>query len=146
MAARRLTIAISLVVAIWLVAVSRWVIQDTVVPWDSKEQFFAFFRFLSATLRAGEWPFWNPYHYGGHPGVADPQSFIFSPVFLIWGMLDPAPTLRTFDIVVFAHLLVGGVAIAIVASPTTTLFRSAGSHRGELKKSAYQRNEKPSSG
>ena len=114
MAARRLTIAISLVVAIWLVAVSRWVIQDTVVPWDSKEQFFAFFRFLSATLRAGEWPFWNPYHYGGHPGVADPQSFIFSPVFLLWGMLDPAPTLRTFDIVVFAHLLVGGVAIAII--------------------------------
>lgn len=113
-AARRLAVAISLVMAIWLVAVSRWVIRDTVVPWDSKEQFFAFFRFLSASLRAGEWPFWNPYHYAGHPSVADPQSLVFSPVFLLWGILDPAPTLRTFDIVVFAYLLAGGVAIAIM--------------------------------
>src|SRR5690349_15347325 len=39
-----------------------------------------------------------------------------------------------------------GVAIAIVAMPTTMLFRSAGSHRGDVKKSSYQRSEKPSSG
>src|SRR5438874_11253963 len=39
-----------------------------------------------------------------------------------------------------------GVAIAVVAIPTTTLFRSEGSHRGEVKKSSYQRSEKPSNG
>src|SRR5438270_6043620 len=39
-----------------------------------------------------------------------------------------------------------GVAMAIVAMPTTMLFRSAGSHREDVKKSSYQRNEKPSSG
>ena len=68
------------------------------MPWDSKNQFYAFFRFLSATLRAGEWPFWNPYHYGGHPSVADPQSLVFSPVFVAWGLLDPAPTMRAFEL------------------------------------------------
>jgi hypothetical protein len=108
----RLVVSLGLVTVFWLGAVSRWIGSDSVVPWDSKNQFYAFFRFLSATLRAGEWPFWNPYHYGGHPSVADPQSLVFSPVFVIWAALDPAPTMRAFDLVVFAHLLVGGIALA----------------------------------
>ena len=80
-----MAVSVGLVTAVWLAAVSHWIIRDAVVPWDSKNQFYAFFRFLSATLRAGEWPFWNPYHYGGHPGVADPQSLVFSPLFVAWG-------------------------------------------------------------
>ena len=28
-------------------------------------------------------PFWNPYHYGGHPSVADPQSLIFAPLLVL---------------------------------------------------------------
>ena len=110
----RLTASVGLVAAVWLAAVSRWVASDLVVPWDSKNQFYAFFRFLSATLRAGDWPFWNPYHFGGHPSVADPQSLVFNPVFVVWGLLDAAPTMRAFDLVVFAHLLVGGICIAII--------------------------------
>ena len=112
--AGQLTASISLVAAVWLLAVSRWIIKDSVVPWDSKNQFYAFFRFLSATLHAGEWPFWNPYHYGGHPSVADPQSLVFSPTFVVWGVLDAAPTMQAFDLVIFAHLLAGGLAIAIM--------------------------------
>jgi hypothetical protein len=110
----RLTASIGLVTVVWLLAVSRWIVKDSVVPWDSKNQFYAFFRFLSATLHAGEWPFWNPYHYGGHPSVADPQSLIFSPTFVVWGALDAAPTMQAFDLAVFAHLLAGGIAIAII--------------------------------
>jgi hypothetical protein len=110
----RLAISVGFVTAVWLAAVCRWIVRDAVVPWDSKNQFYAFFRFLSATLRAGEWPFWNSYHYGGYPSVADPQSLVFAPVFVAWGMLDPAPTMRTFDLVIFAHLLSGGMAIAIM--------------------------------
>jgi hypothetical protein len=109
-----LTASIGLVAVVWLLAVSRWIVKDSVVPWDSKNQFYAFFRFLSATLHAGEWPFWNPYQYGGHPSVADPQSLIFSPTFIVWGALDAAPTMQAFDLVVFAHLLAGGIAIAIL--------------------------------
>jgi hypothetical protein len=107
-----LAISIGLVTAVWICAVGRWIAKGAVVPWDSKNQFYAFFRFLSATLRSGEWPLWNPYHYGGHPSVADPQSLIFSPIFLVWGALDSFPTMRAFDLVVLAHLLVGGIALA----------------------------------
>ena len=112
--AGQLAASLGLVTAIWLVAASRWIVKDSVIPWDSKNQFYAFFRFLSASLRAGDWPFWNPYHYGGHPSVADPQSLVFSPLFLAWGALDPAPTMQAFDLVVLAHLLAGGIAIAVI--------------------------------
>jgi hypothetical protein len=109
-----LLVSIGLVAAVWLAAASRWIVADAVVPWDSKNQFYAFFRFLSATLHAGDWPFWNPYHYGGHPSVADPQSLIFAPLFVAWGTIDAAPTMRAFDLIVFVHLLAGGVAIVAI--------------------------------
>jgi hypothetical protein len=105
-----LALVLSLIAGIWLVAASRWVVTDTVVPWDSKNQFYAFFRFLATALHSGHTPFWNPYHYGGHPSIADPQSLVFSPAFVAWAWFDPAPSMRTFDLIVYAHLLVGGLA------------------------------------
>ncbi len=101
-----------LVLLVWAVAAAQWSMKDLVVPWDSKNQFYAFFRFLAEAIHDGSVPFWNPYHYGGHPSIADPQSLIFSPLFLMWAFLDPAPTLKAFDLVVYAHLVVGGLAIA----------------------------------
>jgi hypothetical protein len=102
------------IIAIWFAAVMRWVLTDTVVPWDSKNQIYAFFRFLAASLHAGSLPFWNPYHYGGHPSVADPQSLVFAPAFVLWGLIDAAPSLRAFDLIVFVHLLVGGLAVGLI--------------------------------
>ena len=97
-------------------AESRWILTDTVVPWDSKNQFYAFFRFLAPRSTLACSPFWNPYHYGGHPSVADPQSLIFAPLFVLWALFDPAPSLRAFDLLVFAHLLIGGLAIAAIGA------------------------------
>jgi hypothetical protein len=104
----------AVIVAIWLVAASRWILTDTVVPWDSKNQSYAFFRFLASALHSGASPFWNPYHYGGHPSVADPQSLIFAPAFVLWALIDAAPSLRVFDLIVYAHLLVGGLAMGMI--------------------------------
>jgi hypothetical protein len=111
---RDLILTLALIAAIWAVAASRWIVTDTVVPWDAKNQFYAFFRFLASTIHAGYAPFWNPYHYGGHPSVADPQSLIFSPPFVLWALFDPAPSFRTFDLIVYAHLLVGGLAVGVL--------------------------------
>ena len=101
-----------LVIAFWMVAAAQWPLRDLVVPWDSKNQFYAFFRFMAQTIHEGSLPFWNPYHYGGHPSIADPQSLIFSPAFVLWALVDPKPSLFAFDLMVFAHLLGGGLAIA----------------------------------
>jgi hypothetical protein len=112
--ARRALATGAAIAALWLFAFSRWIVTDTVVPWDSKNQFYAFFRFLAASIHAGTSPFWNPYHYGGHPSVADPQSLIFAPAFFLWALFDPAPSLRAFDLIVYAHLLAGGLAIGAI--------------------------------
>lgn len=106
--------AAGIVAAIWLAAATTWIVGDTVVPWDSKNQFYAFFRFLADALHSGASPFWNPYHYGGHPSIADPQSLIFAPLFFLWALVDPAPSIRTFDLLVYLHLLIGGIAMAAI--------------------------------
>jgi hypothetical protein len=106
-----LALVLATIAVIWLIAACRWIITDTVVPWDAKNQFYAFFRFLASTVHAGHAPFWNPYHYGGHPSVADPQSLVFSPPFVLWALFDPTPSIRTFDLLVYAHLAVGGLAV-----------------------------------
>ena len=100
--------------AIGVISALQRVIQDTVVPWDSKNQFYAFFRFLSETMHTGAWPFWNPYHYSGHPSAADPQSLLFSPIFFAWSAISRFPTMRAFDLVVQAHLLIGGLALVFI--------------------------------
>lgn len=114
--ARTLTVAGVLIGAIWLLAMSRWILTDSVVPWDSKNQFYAFYRFLASALETGASPFWNPYHYGGHPSVADPQSLIFAPLMVLYALFDPAPSLRAFDLLVHAHLLIGGLSVAAIGA------------------------------
>jgi hypothetical protein len=109
-----LSLLLVAIAAVWLIAASRWIVSDTVVPWDSKNQFYAFFRFLASAIQSGDLPFWNPYHYGGHPSVADPQSLLFAPAFLLWAFFDAAPSMRTFDLVVYAHLLAGGLAVGAI--------------------------------
>ncbi len=132
-----------MVTAIWLAAAATWIVGDTVVPWDSKNQFYAFFRFLADALHTGASPFWNPYHYGGHPSIADPQSLIFAPLFFLWALFDPAPSIRAFDLLVYAHLLIGGIAMAAIGwrarwpLPATVLaaalFMLAGAASGRLQ-------------
>jgi len=102
----------ALVALFWAVAFAQWPLRDQVVPWDSKNQFYTFFRFMADSIASGATPFWNPYHYAGHPSIADPQSLIFSPAFVLWALVDPHPSLRAFDVMIFAHLLVGGIALA----------------------------------
>jgi hypothetical protein len=84
--------------------------MGAVVPWDSKNQFYPFLRYLGAALEHGELPLWNPYHFSGHPAVADPQSLLFTPTMLLFGWLVPQPSMELFDAVVFAHLLPGALA------------------------------------
>jgi hypothetical protein len=111
---RDLVAALAIVVLVWAVVVGWRAGADVVAPWDSKNQFYAFFRFLASALHQGATPFWNPYHYGGHPAVADPQSLIFAPPFLLWASFDAAPSMFAFDLVVYLHLLAGGLATAAI--------------------------------
>ena len=72
-------------------------------------------------MPSGELPLWNPYHFGGHPSAADPQSLLFTPTMLLFGWLVPEPSMQLFDVVVFAHFLPGALAFV-------PLFRRRGWH------------------
>ena len=104
-----LTIACLLSVAV--VAFAIWPLTDTIVPWDSKNQFYPMFRFLGDALRNGTVPLWNPYQFGGYPSVADPQSLLFVPTMLIFAFVAPHASMQVFDAVVFAHLVIGAVGM-----------------------------------
>src|SRR5262249_7110910 len=41
----------------------------------------------------------------------DPQSLVFAPPFVLWALFDPEPSIRTFDLIVYAHLGLGGLAV-----------------------------------
>ena len=98
-------------VAVAALAFARWQVAGAVVPWDSKNQFYPFFRFLGDALRHGTVPLWNPYQFGGYPVAADPQSLLFTPSMLLFAGLAPNASMQVFDAVVMAHLTVGGIGV-----------------------------------
>ena len=98
-------------VAIAAIGFSLWQIDGSVVPWDSKNHFYAMFRFLGDALRHGVLPLWNPYHFGGYPAVADPQSLLFTPTMLLFAAIAPGASMPAFDGVIFAHLVLGGIGM-----------------------------------
>jgi hypothetical protein len=108
---RQWGLAVSAVLAFWLCAALAWPLTGTVVPWDSKNHFYPMLRYLSEALANGELPLWNPYHFSGHPAVADPQSLLFTPTMLLFGWLVPTPSMQLFDLAVFAHFLPGAIAM-----------------------------------
>lgn len=118
---RQTFLALLSVLLLWGVAAAIWPLCGSVVPWDSKNHFYPMFRFVGASLADREWPLWNPYHFSGHPTVADPQSLLFTPTMLAFGWLDPTPSMQLFDVVVFAHLVPG--ALGMIG-----LFRRRGWH------------------
>jgi hypothetical protein len=95
-------------------AAAMWPLADAVVPWDSKNHFYPMLRYLSTALEHGELPFWNPYHFSGHPSVADPQSLLFTPTMLLFAWLVPSASMQLFDAVVFAHFLPGAIGILLM--------------------------------
>ncbi|MCZ8374878.1 MAG: hypothetical protein O9342_05835 [Beijerinckiaceae bacterium] len=88
-----------------------WLSGAVTLPWDGKAHFQAQAAFLARSIHAGESPFWAPYVFSGHPQVADPQSLIFNPGFLMLAMLTPAPSFAMVDGVAFGSLVFGALAI-----------------------------------
>ena len=100
-----------------------WLSGTVTIPWDAKSQFQPELQFLATSLARGESPFWTPNIYAGWPQIADPQSLIFSPLHLLLAALTPEPTFREADLVSFAYLLVGSLALIMY-------FRDHGWHPG----------------
>ncbi|HEY8382194.1 MAG TPA: hypothetical protein VIL09_08600 [Microvirga sp.] len=102
-------LAAALYILAWAVLASPWLSGIVTIPWDAKAHFYPQLQFLAQSLHRGESPFWAPYVFSGQPQIADPQSLIFSPPFLLLAALDPDPGFQAFDGVVLGMLGLGGL-------------------------------------
>jgi hypothetical protein len=100
-----------------------WLSGRVTIPWDAKAHFQPQIQFLAQSLARGESPFWAPYVFSGQPQIADPQSMIFSPPFLLLASLNSAPSLWAADTTLLAMVFVGGAALML-------WFRDQGWHWG----------------
>lgn len=87
-----------------------WLAGRVTIPWDAKAHFYPQLVFLAHALHSGQSAFWTPNVFAGMPQIADPQSLIFSPFFLLAAALVPEPSFALADAIVFAMLAMGGLA------------------------------------
>ncbi|MBA4782638.1 MAG: hypothetical protein H2045_05405 [Rhizobiales bacterium] len=97
--------------AVWLVLSKPWFIDGLVIPYDAKNHFYAMVRFVAHAWHSGESVAWSPFHYGGFPMIADPQSTIFTPSLWLPALLSEAPSMHLVDMTQALHLLVMGVSV-----------------------------------
>ena len=97
----------------WALLTLPWLTGRLVIPYDAVAHFYPQLQFLAQALHSGDSPFWTPHVFGGSPQIADPQSLIFSPAFLL-AYFDPAPSLRMFDAYIFAIVLAGCCSVLMI--------------------------------
>jgi hypothetical protein len=100
-----------------------WLSGTVAIPYDAKSTFYPQLAFLARSLAEGQSPFWTPNVFAGWPQIADPQSLIFSPLYVLVALLNPAPSPWLADAVVFALLYAGGLGVIL-------MFRDRGWHAG----------------
>ena len=99
----------------WAVFSWPWLSGSVTIPWDAKAQFAPQVQFLASSLARGESPFWAPFNFAGHPQIADPQSLMFSPPFVILALLNGAPGSHAIDVTVLLCMLAGGYGVLWLA-------------------------------
>ncbi len=96
---------------VWATFAQPWLTGGQTIPWDGKAHFAPQVQFMAASFARGEWPWWTPNVFAGHPQIADPQSMLFSPPFILLALIDPAPGPWAIDAVVFAMVFAGGIGV-----------------------------------
>ena len=99
----------------WLAFSWPWLSGAVTIPWDAKAHFAPQVQFLAQSIHRGDWPFWTPNVFAGHPQIADPQSMMFSPPMLALALLDPNPGLWAIDATVLGVLLLAGLGVLWLA-------------------------------
>jgi hypothetical protein len=105
--------ALACLAAVWTLLAWPWLSGSVTIPWDAKAQFLPQLQFLAASFAKGESPFWNPFAFSGMPQIADPQSLIFSPPYLLLALFDSAPTAWAADVTLYVMMLVSAAAMFV---------------------------------
>lgn len=90
-----------------------WLSGAMAIPWDAKAHFLPQIQFLAQSLARGDSPLWSPFVFGGHPQVADPQSMLFSPSYVLLALIDGTPEAWVVDMLQMAMVVFGGVCLMV---------------------------------
>ncbi len=112
---------VGMVVLAWAALAWPWLSGAVTIPWDAKAHFHPQLQFLASSLHKGLSPFWAPFVFAGTPQVADPQSLIFSPSYLLMALATATPGFQASDGAVLGTLLAGSLALVL-------LFKDRGWH------------------
>lgn len=110
---RRLIAALAVVGIAWVVLTRPWLFGGLTVPWDAEAHFRAQLAFLAHAIHGHEGITWNPYVFSGWAQIADPQSLIFVPAFVLLALFVPDPGAVAMDATVFAQLGLGAIALLL---------------------------------
>ena len=108
-----LTGPILALVAGWILMTWPWLSGAVTIPWDAKAQFLPQIQFLAQSFARGESPFWAPYVFSGQNQIADPQSMMFSPPFLLLAAVNGNPSAWAVDVTTLLAELAGGAALLV---------------------------------
>ena len=86
---------------------------------DQANALYPTYRWISASWRAGDPPFWNPLNYVGAPAAANPQAGVFDPQVLLLVLFDWFGGQRAFDwalsLTAFLRLVTAGLGAYLLA-------------------------------
>ncbi len=103
--------ALLALIAGWAALAWPWLCGRVTIPWDAKAQFLPQLQFMAESFARGESPFWSPNVFSGHPQIADPQSLIFAPPYLLLAAFDASPTAWAADVTLYGLVLAGAAAM-----------------------------------
>jgi energy-converting hydrogenase Eha subunit A len=106
-------VAMAAMVVGWALMAWPWLSGRVTIPWDAKAQFLPQIQFLAQSIARADSPFWNPYVFGGMAQIADPQSMIFSPPYLLLALVNGSPSAWAVDVTTLLAQLVGSFALMV---------------------------------
>ncbi len=110
-----LLLAVVFLFAAFLIGTFPYWGQGKIIPMDAKNHFYPMLRWLAGELHAGRFPDFMAETYAGRSTLADPQSMITSPGFLILAALKAEPSILAMDMLVLFELFLGAVALLLIA-------------------------------
>jgi hypothetical protein len=108
-----LALTVAILALAFLIPAWPWLSGAVTIPYDAKSTFVPPVAFMGRAFASGEWPFWTPNVYAGWPLIADPQSMLTSPLHVLLALFGGGASLWANDLVVFAYLFVGALAIVL---------------------------------
>lgn len=107
-----LSLTFAAIVALWGVLAWPWLAGEVTIPFDAKAYTLPQLQFMAASFARSELPWWSPHVFAGYPQIADPQTLLVSPQYVLLAWFNSKPGAYALDVTLYISVLVGALAFA----------------------------------